>query len=172
MGKINAFILAVFFILGFCPVFAQNSDNVPYLSAEDIAAIEMVLPDDYPVSRPEPKAPPVQEIKNEITRLNATQPVYHLLILDRARSPLDSDISDLGSIRVLYKYKHGRNGYLIALYVSTVNGPIFPQLPRNSRVVLDMVTVTKNTIKDYINSTAFRKYVTNRTVQTALLNAL
>ena len=169
--------LAVCLLLGSVPVFAQ-SDDVPYLSAEDIAAIELVLPDDIPPGfREEPKpiveeVIVVEEVKNEISRLNTSQPVYHLLVLDRARSPLDSDISDVKDISVLYKYRHGRNGYLISVYVSSAAGPVFPQLPARSRIILDLVSASKTTIRDYINSTAFRKYVTNRTVINAMLRVL
>ncbi|MCL2832902.1 MAG: hypothetical protein FWD78_07010 [Treponema sp.] len=201
---------------------AQNNNDVPYLSADDIAAIEMVLPGDalsgldvtkkaaelsgaaavpnaVPAAAPNtaavpnavpapavpapaavpaaapaavPPKPVVQEIKNEITRLNTTQSVYHLLVLDRTRSPANSDISDVGNLRILYKYKHGKDGYLVAVYVSPASGPVFPQLPARSRIILDFATAQKATIRDYVNSAAFHKYVTNRKVISDLQNAV
>jgi hypothetical protein len=109
---------------------------------------------------------------NEMPRLNASQPLYHLLILERLYSPLNSDISDTGALSVLYKYKHGRNGYLIALYKSAAGGPVFPQLPAGSRIVLNLSTARPDTIGEYIKSNAFRRYVTNRTIRTRLQEAL
>ena len=104
---------------------------------------------------------PIEAKTSEMPRLNASQPVYHLLILDRLYSPLDSDISDTDGISILYKYRHGRNGYLIALYKSPAEGPVFPQLPDKSRVLANLMSVRVNTIREYIHSRAFRRFVTN-----------
>jgi len=101
---------------------------------------------------------------NEMPRLNASQPIYHLLILDRIYSPLNSDISDTAGISILYKFRHGRNGYLVALYKSMAGGPVFPKLPNRSRVLVDLMSVQPNTIREYINTRAFRVFVTNRRV--------
>jgi len=165
----NNFLLLTVFSIALCgtSIFAQNYDDVPYLSEEDIAAIEMVLPDDIPQEFKEsPKAAAEEKTtkENEISRLNSSLPVYHLLVLDRTYSALNSDISDTGNITVLYKYKHGRNGYLITILRSQAAGPVFPQLPARSRIIVNMITVRKNTIKDYISSSAFRRFVTNRKI--------
>jgi len=111
------------------------------------------------------KAAPVA-YANEMPRLNTSLPVYHLLILDRLRSPLNSDIGDTGNIQVLYKYKHGRNGYIVVLYKSTADGPVFPQLPEKSRVLADLMSVRPGMLRRYVNSNAFRKSVTNSAIIT------
>jgi hypothetical protein len=130
-------------------------------SSEPVEPDEAIEPDDTADVIPENAA----EVKiSEMSRLNASQPVYHLLILDRIYSSLNSDISDTDNIQVLYKYKHGRNGYLVALYKSSAMGPVFPQLPEKSRVMADLVSVRVNTIREYIRSSAFRRFVTNRRV--------
>jgi hypothetical protein len=146
-------------------IFAQD-DDVPYLSDDDIAAIEMSLPDDVPEVLQNRSAEVAVETNvnnegNEISRLNTSQKIYHLLILDRASCPLNSDISGINDAEILYKYKHGANGYLIAIYTSPQDGPLFPQLPNRSRILVNLITVRENTIKEYINSSAFRRFVTS-----------
>jgi len=61
----------------------------------------------------------------------------------------------------LYKYKHGGNGYLVVLYKSATEGPVFPQLPDDSLVLADFMTVRVSAIRDYIYSSAFGRFVTN-----------
>jgi hypothetical protein len=78
-------------------VFAQEDDDIPYLSDEDIASIEISLPDDIPENLSKNIQDVVVEEErsgeaNEISRLNISQPIYHLLILDRRNSPFNSDI--------------------------------------------------------------------------------
>jgi hypothetical protein len=114
----------------------------------------------------------VKTIISEMPRVNALQPVYHLLILDRLYSPLNSDISGTDNISILYKFRHGRNGYLVALYKSTAGGPVFPKLPDKSRVLVDLMTVRVNTIREYVRSSAFRQFVTNRRVVSGMNAAL
>jgi len=167
-------LFSIFIILtGYNILFAQDNDDIPYLSESDIIAIETILPEDASFEyKEEPTLSAVEDkTENEMPRLNTTQPIYHLLVLDRVKCP-NSDISDVGGIKVLYKYKHGRNGYLIALYVSLKDGPVFPKLPARSRIVLNMTSARSDTIVRYINSTAFKRYVTNRTVLRRLLEAL
>jgi len=106
----------------------------------------------------------VSVIISEMPRLNASRPVYHLLILDRLHSPLNSDISDTGGLSILYKYRHGRNGYLIALYKTAAERPVFPQLPNKSRVMANLMSVRVNTIREYMQSSAFRRFVTSRRI--------
>ena len=147
-------------ILGSNTMFAQD-DDVPYLSDEDIAAIEMILPDDIPAvlqgSEREAEA-------NEISRLNASQTIYHLLILERTHCSSNSDITDINSREILYKFKHGTNGYLIAIYRSSQGGPVFPHFPDRSRILVNLMTARKNTMKEYIDSSAFRRFVTSRRI--------
>ena len=165
-------------------IFAQDEDEVPYLSDDDIAAMEMVLPDDIPdnlqeavtesraVPEKNEKAKEIEvkkitenEIeKNEISRLNTLQTVYHLLILDRTYCHANADIGGLDDIAIPYKFKHRTNGYLIAVYKSPQEGPVFPQLPDNSRILVDLATARKSTILEYINSNAFRRFVTSRKI--------
>ena len=162
-------------LLIFCnrAIVAQDydEDDIPYLTDEDMAALENTEWDMEALETIvfDDTADDIQELASEVKtsempRLNATQRVYHLLILDRLYSPLNSDISDTDSISILYKYRHGRNGYLVALYKSTAGGPVFPQLPDKSRVLADMVSVRVNTLREYIRSKAFRRFVTNRRV--------
>ncbi|MDR2739390.1 MAG: hypothetical protein LBB68_06130 [Treponema sp.] len=87
------------FVLFLCygRVFAQEDDDIPYLSDEDIASIEISLPDDIPENLSKNIQDVVVEEErsgeaNEISRLNISQPIYHLLILDRRNSPFNSDI--------------------------------------------------------------------------------
>jgi len=176
-------LFSIFFILtGYKIISAQDNDDIPYLSESDIIAIETILPEDTSFEYIEEPVLSAGENKtanemsrlntaNEMSRLNTSQPIYHLLVLDRAYCP-NSDISDAGGIKILYKYRHGRNGYLIALYVSPPDGPVFPQLPARSRIVLNLSTTRSNTILEYINSSAFKRYVTNRTILGQLQAAL
>jgi len=148
-------------------------DLNPYLSEADIIALETILPQDSSFEYKEEStlASGVNKAENEMPRLNTSQPIYHLLVIDRVKCP-NSDISDVGSIKVLYKYKHGRNGYLIVLYVSPAGGPVFPRLPARSRVILNLSTARPNTIGEYINSNAFKRFVTKQTILRQLQEAL
>ena len=159
-------LFSIFFIFtGYNILFAQDEGIDPFLSEADIVAIETVLPEDGSfVYKEDPTlAVGVNKTENEMPRLNTPLPIYHLLVIDRVKCP-NSDISDVGSIKVLYKYKHGRNGYLIALYVSPAGGPVFPRLPAKSRVILNLATARPNTILEYVNSNAFKRFVTKPVV--------
>ena len=77
-------------LLGSTLIFAQEDqeeEDIPYLSDDDIAAIELVLPEDIPEESesPEEIAAEVEqeERENEMPRLKTSQTIYHLLILDR-----------------------------------------------------------------------------------------
>jgi hypothetical protein len=176
MKKAVVLIFSIYFILsGYNMLFAQDDDNdpslsesdinddIPFLYEADIVALETVLPEDSSFKYKEDPAlsAGVGKAENEMPRLNASQPIYHLLVIDRVKCP-NSDISDVGGIKVLYKYKHGRNGYLIALYVSPANGPVFPRLPSKSRIILNLSSARPNTILEYVNSNAFKRFVTRR----------
>jgi len=174
----KAFWTTAIFLMIFCnsAVVAQDDDedDIPYLTDEDVAALENTEWDTgalEPLDMAELETGFFHDttvdneaITSEMPRLNASQSVYHLLILDRLHSPLNSDISDTGNISILYKYKHGRNGYLVALYKSSAEGPVFPQLPDKSRVMANLASVRVNTIREYIHSRAFKRFVTNRRV--------
>jgi hypothetical protein len=162
-----------FILTGYNILFAQDNDDVPYLSESDIAAIETILPEDASYEyKEEPTLSAVgNQTENEMPRLNTAQPIYHLLVIDRVKCP-NSDISDVDGMKVLYKFKHGRNGYLIALYVSPADGPVFPQLPAKSRIILNLSSARSNTILEYVNSNAFKRFVTKRTVIRQLLEAI
>jgi len=103
IGLASAIIIT---ILSSNMIFAQD-DDVPYLSDEDIAALEMVLPDDIPPLLQENAGEIAIVIddnigSNEISRINTTQRIYHLLILDRTYCSLNSDISDINSNNIIY----------------------------------------------------------------------
>jgi len=153
-------------------IFAQDDGSVPYFSDNDIIAIETVIPEEKLFELQENQTLP-SELKtvNEMNRLNASHPIYHLLVLDRVYCP-DSDISDTGSMQILYKYRHGRNGYLVLLYVPPADGPVFPQLPARSRIILNLLTVSPNIMSVYINSSVFRRYVSSPAILTQLQEAL
>jgi len=167
-------LFSIFIILsGYSMLFAQDDEDIPFLYEADIVALETTLPEDASFEyKEEPTFSAVgNKTGNEMPRLNTSQPVYHLLVLDRVKCP-NSDISDVGSIKVLYKYKHGRNGYLIALYVSPAGGPVYPKLPARSRIVLNLSTARPNTIGEYIDSNAFKRFVTKPAVVRQLRAAI
>jgi len=95
--------------------------------------------------------------------------VYHLIILDRTTVP-NADINT-GDINVSYMFRHGTNGYLIALY-TTWGGPVFPQIPENVGIVTSIITTRRSTIQEYINSEAYRRFVTSRNVTSGIQRAL
>ena len=178
------------------PVETEPVDT-EYLTENDILAVETVLEEDTPPSYEESQTVAIEEepseevaqaeddtlleeettvevaeVKegNEIARLNTSQVIYHLLILDRIYSPLYSDLSGMENLTVLYKFLHGKDGYLIAVYKSSKEGPVFPQMPNGSRVLVDFVTVWPEVLKEYINSAAFRRFVTSRGIISDLQN--
>jgi hypothetical protein len=121
---------------------------------------------------PQPEAIPRQEYPNEIARLKPTQTLYHLLLLDRKNCRANSDIGDLLSVGLIYKFLHNENGYLVAVYTSSKDGPIFPVMPDGSHILVNLITTDKAFIMDYVNTAAFRRFVTHRQVVTQLRNAL
>ena len=183
MKKVVVLLSICFIFTGYNILFAQDDDDDDdisvdvlvdnsYLSESDIIALKTILAEDSSfVYKEDPALSIGGKTANEMPRLNSAQPIYHLLVLDRVRCP-NSDISDVGSIKVLYKFKHGRNGYLIALYISPAGGPVFPRLPARSRIILNLSTARQNTVKEYINSNAFKRFVTKRTVIRQLQEAL
>jgi hypothetical protein len=139
--------------------------------------VVMIVYTPPPVVRPSPAAiepqtpePAAAEISREeiniyeTARLKPTQPLYHLLIIDRRNCEENSDISDLQDIKLLYKFPHDKKGYLVVLYVSSTNtkGPVFPVMPDKSRILVDLMTTDLAFIRDYTNSSPFKRFVTNK----------
>jgi hypothetical protein len=122
--------------------------------------------EDIPVEIPQQKQ--ISEIPRQ--GQTTTQPMYHLLILDRVKCKSNSDISNLQNIKLLYKFKHGRNGYLIAVYISS--GEESPEMPDKSRVLVNLTAANKAFLRDYTNSSVFRRFVTNRRVISQLQRTL
>jgi len=149
-------------------IFAQD-DDLPYLTDDDIAALEILLPYDIPEIPSSRIAENTTEAKHDqdekdISRLNTSMKIFHLLVLDRSACSSDADITKIDSANILYKYKDGSKGYLIAVYTSPQKGPVFPQLPDNSYIILNLTTVHRATISDYINSDEFQRFVTNKRI--------
>jgi hypothetical protein len=172
--KRYVFFTAVLIILGRFGLFTQETDNVPYLSDEDILSLEIILPDDVPnqtvLAETEPGDGKIN--RNEISRLNPSKSLYHLIILDRTSCASDSDISGIDESAVLYKFKHLEKGYLIVLYKTPNEGPVFPIFPENSYIIIDLMTNRINTIGEYVNSAAFNKFVTSRGILEEILEML
>jgi len=113
-------------------------------------------------SEPAPVTESREYNSQEIDRLKPTQPLYHLLILDRRNCEEDSDISDMRNIKLMYKFAHNKKGYLVAVFVSTTEGPVFPVMPDRSRILVNFITTDLAFIKDYTNSPSFKRFVTNK----------
>ena len=149
-----------------------SSSRIIDLSPEAYEALE--LEDDTVVMiifTPPQAARPASAI-SEMSRLNTPHPVYHLLILDRIRCAPNAGLEDTDNVSMLYTFQHAEHGYLIALYVSFRNGTVFPQMPENSRIILDMVTVRKETIIEYIQSSLFRTFVGDPKITADLLRVI
>jgi len=119
-------------------------------------------PVEPPKVEPAPSAEAADNNDNEMSRIKTSQTLYHLLILDRRNCKAKADLSDLQGIKMIYKFLHGNNGYLVALYASSNEGPIFPVMPDRSRVIVNLISTNLAFIKDYTNSTPFKRFVTNR----------
>jgi hypothetical protein len=100
----------------------------------------------------------------------ASQTLYHLLIIDRS-SAVSGDISGVAKDALLYKAKHGKTGYLIALY-KVSKGSQAVVLPANASIVLDLVASRKSTIGAFANSPAMKVFVTEAKVLEHLKEAL
>ncbi|MCL2762469.1 MAG: hypothetical protein FWD36_04585 [Treponema sp.] len=119
-----------------------------------------------------PAAPPEPSAGSEMPRLNTAHAVYHVLILDRKFCRANATLEGLENIRILYQFTDRSNGYLIAVYVSSSNGPVFPKMPNNSRIVANMTTSRRELLLDYVISRAFITHVTNPRVRTGVLDAV
>ena len=90
---------------------------------------------------------------------SSSGPFYHLIIVDRTWAP-NSDIGGIDSNSIVYKVKHGSDGYLLALYTGSWNVSV----QRNAHIIVDLSTERKNTIKEFVNSPEFRKYFSARVI--------
>jgi hypothetical protein len=93
-----------------------------------------------------------------------------LLVLDRLHCALDSDI-DIAAEQTLYKYTHGRNGFLIIVY-TTLEEPAFPPMPDKSRLVVNIASRRKLALREYAHSASFKRFVTNKQVLAQLQETL
>jgi len=164
-------LFTVFFLLfniNVISAFDENDDNRPYLTDEDMEALELVLPFDVPVIVTDDSRTFIEE-SEAITETNdVSQTLYHILVLDRRSSPSNSDINDAG-LSVVYKYQHGENGYLIVLYKS-MSRTVLPVLPIGSRIVANYTSSHRNMIQEYVNSVMFSRHVTHPVVLSQLRN--
>jgi hypothetical protein len=150
----------------------EFEEDLPYLSEEDEASIQMALPEDTPenpLQPEEPESPKKTEAPKK--QREAQQYLYHLLILDRLDCP-SADIAAARDMTVLYSFKHGANGYLIAFYRTPAAGPMLPELPDESRIVLSLSAARTSILKDFVNSNPFRLHITHRAVIAELLKLL
>jgi hypothetical protein len=186
MKKFHVIMIVLTVILCGYTAYAAEDDDVPYLSDDDIAALELTLPEDTPEPARRGEAPaqtaadtkrkaattPAAPAINDLSRLNVSQPLYHLLVVDRTHCALNSDISGIEAKSFLYKFKHGKNGYLIAVYRVQNGGPVFPVLPKNSDIMVDIMTNRQATISEYVDSSVFRRFVTSRKILAQMKAAL
>jgi hypothetical protein len=173
---IIALAVLLVFSVNFLPA-QNNDDDLPYLSEEDIRALEVVLPDDVP-ERPgqfnQPKET-AEAIQSEIGRLNSQRnqkKLYQLIILDRRNCEPNADVSDVNETNILFKFAHLENGYLLVLYEVPGNGPVFPVFPGGSYILLDLMASRINTIREYVNSSLLRRFITIESVISELNRAL
>lgn len=174
MKKRFFYSIVLLVLAGSSLVFSQEpeDDNAPYLSDRDMAALEKRLPGESAAIKA------IENAANEIppeTQNPGTLPpktdtsagMYYLLIIDRIKS-VNSDISGTGTF--LYKFKHGTDGYLIALYAASFGEA--PVVPKNSKVLVDLKNADKAKIREFIDSARFRKYVTKAEITADLQAAL
>jgi hypothetical protein len=170
---IIALAVLLVFSVNFLPA-QNNDDDLPYLSEDDIRALEVVLPDDVPerpgqINQPKETA---EAIQSEIGRLNSQRKLYQLIILDRRNCEPNANVGDVNQANILFKFAHLENGYLLVLYEVPGNGPVFPVFPKGSYILLDLMTSRINTIREYVNSSLLRRFITIESVISELNGAL
>ena len=144
-------------------VFADD-DDIPYLSDFDISSIEATLLDDTPEGLGE-----ISVMRRPLqTDLSS---FYNLIILDRIRSA-NSNLGGIDSSSVLYEFQHGSNGYLVAVYTSSSDENVLLRLPANSRVLVHIKSERINVLREYVNSNAFRRFITNDDVRSQIIEVL
>jgi hypothetical protein len=123
-----------------------------------------------PVVPPPPPPVPVAPPSSSSSSLPTfSQSLYHLLILDRTHCTANADIGTQHNMQVLYNFKDGKNGYLVALYTSAHETPA---LPVGARVLANLATENKSAIREYVNSGAFKRFVANPQVLSRLQELL
>jgi len=173
--KRTLFAWAVMLVFSVTVLPAQNNeDDLPYLSEDDIKALEVVLPSDVPdkpgqISQPKETS---EAIQSEMGRLNSQRKLYQLIVLDRRNCERNADVSDVNKTNILFKFAHLENGYLLILYKVPDEGPVFPVFPKGSYIILDVLTSRVNTIREYVNSGLFRKFITIESVISDLADVL
>ena len=163
----------VFFVIIVClislAVFAQESSD-SFAEARTDRGSPVLIPDEEEevIAEVEEVVEVVEAVVETVVETPDEMPgpaTYHLLILDRIYSPLNSDINSEANISILYNFKHDSDGYLITIYKCADEGQVYPVLPAQSRIVVDLVTGQKDVIQDYVNnSSEFKRYVTHHTV--------
>jgi hypothetical protein len=173
--KKTLFALAVIlvFSVNFLPA-QNNDDDLPYLSDDDIRALEVVLPEDVPEwpGQFDQQKETAEAIHGEIGRLNSGEKLYQLIIVDRRNCEPNADVDGVNKAGILYKFAHLENGYLLVLYEVPDNGPVFPVFPKGSYIILDLMANRVNTVKEYVNSNLFRRFITIESVIAELNRAL
>jgi hypothetical protein len=96
---------------------------------------------------------------------------YNLLVVDRGHSALNSDIGETDGIKMLYKFKHGNDGYLIAVYTSKESLDL-PPMPDGSRIIAIWASKHKSEIRGYVHSPVFGNFVTHRQAIPEILRVL
>jgi len=103
-------------------------------------------------------------MKEEIPSPQFTQPLYHLLVLDRISCDLNSEIGDFEKVAVLYQYNHGANGYIIILYTAFTKDSVISAIPDKARIITNISTVNRAAMREYINSNSFKRFVSNKNI--------
>jgi len=153
-------------------VFAQEDYDPPFLTDDDITAWETDLEEDTAdlawidevIWEDDGEGDEVAEV--------APYRLFHLLILDRTHSAPGSDILPTEGMEILYLFHHGQNGYLIAAFTSLQGGEMLLGMPDGSRIMVNLTTARRGTLTEFVNSAAFRRFVTHRQVTRDLLRAL
>jgi len=149
-----------------------SANRVIDLSRDAYEALELTENTIVMIVFTPPQASRPISFSGEVSRLNTTHPVFNLLILDRDDCEPNSDIEDTDNISVLYNFKDKEHGYLIAIYMSANNGLVFPRMPDNSYIIVNMISVRRWTIVEYINSAEFRKFVSDQGIINDLLRVM
>ena len=166
--------LTVLLLILFSNLFAQEDDDGdrPYLTDEDISAIEALLPDDVVIR--EVYTPPPSEPEQQQQQQQDHDPDqrYYLVVLDRSRCAPDADIQGLDISNILYKYLHNRNDYLILIYKTSGDEQVNPVYPAGARVSLEFMTSSINPIRNLANSEFIKLYVIQERVLIEIKDAL
>lgn len=180
-------VFLLFAILLFFPlinIFSQdfdqmyiNEDDLPYLTDDDIRAVESALSDDVMIRRIIPPAPvPEEHEKTETESASASAQQeyenYYLVILDRRSCSPNADISGINTANILFKYLHNTNDNLVLVYKAFKTGEMIPVYPYGSRVLFEFMSIDIDPIKKLADSDLIKDLIPQDNVQTALRFAL